>query len=425
MRLRDNVIQDRIKVGSMCAGYGGLEMGLRYAGLDFDLEWVAENDKWASEVLEKRYGAPNLGSITEIEDPPSVDLCIAGFPCQPLSTAGKRRGSDDQRWLIDDVVRVANAAGAQWLFLENVLGVYTTNEGEAFGQILNSLAEGGFDARWSSVRADTSCGVPHRRNRWFCIAYKPDGGESEAESFARTTGRLVSVIADSYGRAYDEERRGGSGGLSGAQEKGEGEGEQREWVRSVVTDGVEDASDSDSPGGKAWGNEGCDSELSWEQSMGHSIPPTDSENIGHEWSRDTGSGRDGLEDSSIGNDGGKVASYSNKQGLQGQESEKRRFLSPRGNPAECNWGDYEQAVRRWEHVFGWYAPDPVQEAPKGGTRLNPSFVEWMMGLPPGWVCDLDIPRTHQLKLLGNGVVPQQAAVAYLQLLGVLGGDDAS
>jgi DNA (cytosine-5)-methyltransferase 1 len=379
----------------MCAGYGGLEMGLRYAGLDFDLEWVAENDKWASEVLEERFGVPNLGSVTEITDPPKVDLCIAGFPCQPLSTAGKRKGSDDQRWLIDDVVRVANAAGAQWLFLENVLGVYTTNEGEAFGQILNSLAEGGFDARWSSVRADTSCGVPHRRNRWFCIAYKPDGGESEAESFARTTGRLVSVIADSYGRAYDEERRRGCGGLSGAQEEGEGEGEQREWVRPVVADGVEDA--------------------------------TDPENIGYEWSRDKGSGRDGFKDSDIGNDREQVVADSDSAGQceQRRPSTMETEFETAERSSSRSWGEYEQAIRHWEHVFGWDAPSPIQEAPKGGTRLNPSFVEWMMGLPPGWVCDLDLPRVQQLKLLGNGVVPQQAAVAYLQLLGMLGGDDAS
>ena len=47
--------------------------------------------------------------------------------------------------------------------------------------------------------------------------------------------------------------------------------------------------------------------------------------------------------------------------------------------------------------------------PKG--RLNPRFVEWMMGLPAGWVTDLDLSRTQQLKMLGNGVVPQQAALA--------------
>ena len=116
---------DILKVGAMCAGYGGLELGLSYAGFNMQLEWVAESDKWASVVLEERFGVENLGDITKIQDPPAVDVCIAGFPCQPVSQAGSQRGVNDERWLIDDVVRVANAAGARWLFLENVLGIYT------------------------------------------------------------------------------------------------------------------------------------------------------------------------------------------------------------------------------------------------------------------------------------------------------------
>jgi DNA (cytosine-5)-methyltransferase 1 len=86
--------------------------------------------------------------------------------------------------------------------------------------------------------------------------------------------------------------------------------------------------------------------------------------------------------------------------------------------ATCDWGQYESAIRRWEVMFGSEAPQPTEPAPKGGQRLNPVFVEWMMGIPEGWVTSLDIPRTHKLKMLGNGVVPYQAAVAYLELLGL-------
>ena len=66
--------------------------------------------------------------------------------------------------------------------------------------------------------------------------------------------------------------------------------------------------------------------------------------------------------------------------------------------------DYGPAIRRWEHVTGRSAPRPVDDR----GRLAPVFVEWMMGLPAGWVTDVDIPRTAQLKALGNGVVPPQA-----------------
>lgn len=72
---------------------------------------------------------------------------------------------------------------------------------------------------------------------------------------------------------------------------------------------------------------------------------------------------------------------------------------------------YAAAIVRWEAIVG-PAPSPTQQSPRGGQRLSPAFVEWMMGLPPGHVTDTPgLARDGQLKALGNGVVPQQAAAA--------------
>ena len=422
-----------LKVGAMCAGYGGLELGLHYAGFNFQLEWVAESDKWASVVLEERFDVENLGDITKIEDPPAVDVCIAGFPCQPVSQAGSQRGINDERWLIDDVVRVANAAGARWLFLENVLGIYTANEGNAFGQVLASLAEGGYDARWTNMRADQACGAPHRRNRWFCIAYRGNGnGSDESESFFFKSRELIEnlipssesekrskgSVSDSDGGSYDSERRGQRERLFGAEAFGEGEGEEREWVRAVSSDGGEDAADSDSAGSEARGNAGCDSGRSRVQSVGSTSFTSNSAHVGYEWSGEAGRGRSGFT-----NGGVSSFAYSDESGSQGQESEGRRYVSAWGDRAACDWGQYGDAVRRWEYCLGRFAPEPsepsVTKTGEPSSRLHVPFVEWMMGLPPGWVSDLEMARTHKLKLLGNGVVPQQAAVAYLSLLGLI------
>ena len=82
------------------------------------------------------------------------------------------------------------------------------------------------------------------------------------------------------------------------------------------------------------------------------------------------------------------------------------------------WGDYGPAVHRWEHILGRPAPAPTAPNRTGDQRLNPAFVEWMMGLPAGWVTDVPgISRTGQLHLLGNGVVPQQAQQALAILAG--------
>jgi DNA (cytosine-5)-methyltransferase 1 len=72
----------------------------------------------------------------------------------------------------------------------------------------------------------------------------------------------------------------------------------------------------------------------------------------------------------------------------------------------------------WEKILGRPTPEPTGPGGTGGRqRLNPRFVEFMMGLPEGWVTDIPIGRNAHLKALGNGVVPQQAQLALTILLG--------
>ena len=295
-----------MRVGALCAGYGGLELGLQLAGIDTDLVWVAETDKHASAVLDARFGVPNLGDLTEIVDPPQVDAITAGFPCQPVSHAGRRAGIDDERWLIRDVVSVAERAGAQWIFMENVRGLLTANQGDAFGQVLDALADGGFDARWACVRADQSVGACHRRDRWFAVAHA-NGAVSQAWGDARL-------------------------------------GEQH-------ADGGEP--------------------------VGHtpSVAYADSPRRGEQ---------------------------------RGSVPVEQKLRSPKRGGSQVGWGDYADAIARWERASGRCAPAPVTDS----KILSSRFVEWMMGLPDGWVTGAGLSRSQELKMLGNGVVPQQAAAAY-------------
>jgi DNA (cytosine-5)-methyltransferase 1 len=84
-----------------------------------------------------------------------------------------------------------------------------------------------------------------------------------------------------------------------------------------------------------------------------------------------------------------------------------------------SWGKYEPAIMRWEEIIGRKAPAPTKPDGKDAAhRLSADFVEWLMGLPEGWVCDpeMNLKRNDQLKALGNGVVPQQAQMALEFLL---------
>ena len=81
---------------------------------------------------------------------------------------------------------------------------------------------------------------------------------------------------------------------------------------------------------------------------------------------------------------------------------------------QVSWGKYEPAIRRWENLTR-EVPEPTV-AHKDKRRLNPAFVEWMMGLPAGHVTGHGLSAAKELKMLGNGVVPQQARSAITQLM---------
>lgn len=83
-----------------------------------------------------------------------------------------------------------------------------------------------------------------------------------------------------------------------------------------------------------------------------------------------------------------------------------------------DWRQFAPAIARWERLLGRPAPRPKEPSAKNGAeRLSPAFVEWMQGLPAGWVTDVPgLSRNDCFRLLGNGVVPQQCAEALRILL---------
>lgn len=80
------------------------------------------------------------------------------------------------------------------------------------------------------------------------------------------------------------------------------------------------------------------------------------------------------------------------------------------------WGKYAAAIAQWETILGRPAPDPTEPARNGSRRLSARFVEWMMGLPAGWVTDVTLSRNAHLRILGGGVVPQQGVRAFRHML---------
>lgn len=107
--------------------------------------------------------------------------------------------------------------------------------------------------------------------------------------------------------------------------------------------------------------------------------------------------------------------------LRGERSTEdgRLFAGDSACDPRFQWLGYASAVAIWEGVTGRPAPAPVVTGPAGGTLPSPRFVEWLMGLPSGWVTDVQgLTAEQQIEALGNGVCPQQAEAAIRSLLSV-------
>lgn len=162
-----------------------------------------ERDAHAASVLLARMENATLdpapiwcGDVAKLDPSPffGVDAVTAGFPCQPFSSAGKRRGLSDERWIWPAIAEIVRAVGPRLVLLENVPGV--TRHGLA--HVLGSLAEVGIDAEWDLFRAE-DVGAPHRRERWFCLAYS-DGERREGVRVAKSFGQQGARRNESNGR---------------------------------------------------------------------------------------------------------------------------------------------------------------------------------------------------------------------------------
>lgn len=158
-----------------------MELGLKLAlGSDYKCLGYCEREAYAARVLVARMEDKTLDDAPIWDDLKSfpsslfrgkVDLISAGFPCQPWSVAGQRKGIDDERWLWPAIADIIREVGPRIVFLENVPGLLNGGAGPVFGE----LASLGFDSEWGIFSA-SEVGAPHKRERVFILAYAPSGG---------------------------------------------------------------------------------------------------------------------------------------------------------------------------------------------------------------------------------------------------------
>jgi DNA (cytosine-5)-methyltransferase 1 len=391
-----------LRIGSVCTGYGGLDIAVQHV-FGGELAWVADNDPGAALILADHYPqVPNLGDITALDwrDVEPVDIYIGGYPCQPFSTAGKRKGTKDARHLWPHIARALGVLRPRLAVFENVAGHLSLG----FDTVLGDLAALGFDADWCCVRA-SDIGAAHQRKRLFVFAWPADtGGPGLARRWAeRATahrGRLTAADAVDLGK------HGG---------RARGAGRDEPAARRLP---IADAVGRRLQGGPSGDGAGPSQQLADADGSGvQRGAAADAAGVGEREPADQTVTVAGSRDArqKPGRGSGLLAADSACDGRGEGRPEPARQQGGSHAPVggSPNWGEYAAAIDRWAQIIGRPAPRPTDAL----GRLNPSFVEWLMALDDGHVTAVPgLSRTAQLKALGNGVVWPQAAAALRILL---------
>ena len=155
------------------SGIGGFALAASRVWNDHQVVSFCDIEPFAQKVLKKHWSdVPCHDDIKTMKgsDYANIDLLTGGFPCQPFSQAGQRRGSEDDRHLWPEMLRIIREAKPRWIVGENVRGLTNWNEGVVFDEVLSDLEAEGYSVQSFLIPA---CAVdaPHRRDRIWIIAH--------------------------------------------------------------------------------------------------------------------------------------------------------------------------------------------------------------------------------------------------------------
>ncbi len=166
--------EDTFTYFSLFSGVGGFEVGIQKAIPYAKCVGFSEIYPYAKSIYQKKFkNHKDYGDVTKINENelPEFDCLVGGFPCQPFSLSGKRRGFDDTRGtLFFDIVRILKAKRPKVFVLENVRGLLSHDEGRTFGVIIKTLDELRYDVQWQVLNCKHH-GTPQDRNRVFIVGY--------------------------------------------------------------------------------------------------------------------------------------------------------------------------------------------------------------------------------------------------------------
>lgn len=413
-----------------CAGYAGIGLGLKRVFGDrqrclaySDVEGFVQANlisKMEAGLLDAAPIWPNLKTFPSAEFHGLVDILVAGFPCQPFSHAGKREGDEDPRHLFPYIKRAAEVMRPRFLFLENVEGLISAKlAGEGWNDpagtpvllhVCRELERIGYTAAWGIFSA-SEVGAPHQRKRVFILAYDREQGLERETEGVKERGEYIGHIGDELrpglesgggedvAHLVNEGLQGYSGDVNGAgREPGRAGGPASEG--SLSGEQGNSGRELDNPmqrGRERFGQMGAGGKAA--DVAGEAVWPSRPGERQYAWEPPRVVGHDKRSLAISENLGREVAGK--ESGRTSEPSGGREAQPPMGGNAD--------------------GPTSRMDFP-GCTGLSDSELEEIYG----WMVK-GTNRTDELRMCGNGVVPQTAERAFRVLLtelqGLAGADD--
>ena len=340
-----------LKVTSLFSGIGGIDLGLEATGY-YKTTLFSEIDPFCQKILKKHW--PNVPIIPDVRDingkEIETDVLVGGFPCQPFSVAGKRKGKEDERHLWPEMFRIIKEARPSIVIGENVPGII--NVQMALGQCVSDLEGEGYKVQ-PVVLPACSVNAPHRRYRVFIIAmvdtdnlrFPQHSGEEKEKQVRRTETPIVSggsFMANSGRSEWWQQPSGNT------ESVGRGAYEKTQWTAHSDSlggsgEGAEAVADTNSSSRSSWESRGADREISAES---EGLRGGESERKAR---KESWSGSENVADTTgiISNGGGR-GDHSKEREIQWETGRESSFLAnstasgSQASPEECGNTSKEQ-----------------------------------------------------------------------------------
>ena len=374
---------------SFCTGYGGIELGLRRAGVDVRTVCNVEIEAFVQANLVAKIEEGRMDDAPIYSDlktfPARIfrgKICgiIGGYPCQPFSSAGKRKGEKDPRHLWPYIREHVRAIRPLWCFFENVRGHTTMG----LWRVLSDLEEDGYRTEWGLFSAEET-GAPHQRIRVFILAYRGGLGSTPGVSgqVAGQEGQSEEFNHDSGGQLVNP----ASEGLEGcARERVQGRSEG--FAR---TDGAE-------LGNTKHNGLSSKSELRGDEASSNQRRAEESEASRESKRTDRPADVPSIRGCKEGGEPRQLAHTASREPRQSQARNGGQDIG--GGSEDTRW-----PARPGEEQYEWEEPRVTEAQSELGGAVD------------GSACGVDATanRVDRLRLLGNGVVPQTAEIAWKTL----------